>query len=44
MGKLKQCEEVNVCPALEPDAHALVRVKGEWSRDDSWRFDVNGLE
>ena len=27
--------EVDVCQTLEPDARALVRAKGEWSRDDS---------
>ena len=36
--------EVDVCPTLEPDARTLVRAKGEWSCDDSWRFDDNGLE
>ena len=36
--------KVGVCRALEPVARALVRAKGEWSRDESFRFDGNGLE
>ena len=36
--------EVDVCTTLEPDARALVCAKGEWIRNDSWKFDCNGLE
>ena len=36
-------EEVDVCPTTEPDARALVRAKGEWNRDDSWRLGCDGL-
>ena len=31
--RIGQRGKVDVCPALEPDAHALVRAKGEWGRD-----------
>ena len=31
--------EVYVCSTTEPDTCALVRAKGEWSRDDLWRLD-----
>ena len=36
--------EVSVYPMLEPYARALVHAKREWSRDESWIFDGNGLE
>ena len=35
--------EVDVYPMTEPDAQALIRAKGKWSRDDSWRIDCSGL-
>ena len=43
-GQLGRRGKVDVCPALESDARALVHAKGEWGRDDLWRFDGNGLE
>ena len=43
-GRLGQRGKVDVCPELEPDARWLVRAKGEWIRNDLWRFDGNGLE
>ena len=43
-GRLGQRGEVYVCLTSEPDARTLVRANGEWSRDDSWIFDGNGLE
>ena len=36
--------EVDVCPTTEPDAHTLVRTQGEWSQNELWRLDCNGLE
>ena len=43
-GRLGRLGKVEVCPALEPDAHALVRAKGEWGRTELRIFDGNGLE
>ena len=43
-GRCGRLGEVYVCPALEPDAHTLVRVKGEWGHEDSRIFDGNVLE
>ena len=39
-----QSREVDVRPTMEPDKCALLRAKGEWSRNDPWRLDCNGLE
>ena len=36
--------EVDVCSTTEPDARALVCAKVEWSCDDPWRLDCDGLE
>ena len=36
--------EVDVCPMTEPYAHALIRAKGEWIRNDFWRLNCKGLE
>ena len=36
--------EVDVCPTTETDARALVRVKGEWIHNVSWRLDCDGME
>ena len=43
-GQLGRRGKVDVCPALEPDAGALVRAKGEWGRHNSRRFDGDCLE
>ena len=43
-GRLGRRGKVYACPAFEPDARALVRAKGEWSSNDSWRFYGNCLE
>ena len=42
--RLGRLGEVDVCPMTELDARAIVRAKGEWIRDDSWRLDCDGLE
>ena len=42
--RLGRLGKVDVCPALEPNARAIVRAKGEWGRDDLRRFEGNGLE
>ena len=43
-GRRGRLWQIHVCPSLEPDARALVRAKGEWGREDSRRFDKNGME
>ena len=43
-GRIGQRGKVDVYPALEPDACALVHAKGEWGRNDSHIFDGNVLE
>ena len=36
--------EVGVCPTTELGTRAIVRANREWSRNDSWRLDCDGLE
>ena len=41
--RLGQHGEVNFCPTTKLDARALVHVKEEWSRNNLWRLDGDGL-
>ena len=36
--------EIAIYPTTEPYAGTLVRVEGEWIRDDSWRLDCDVMD